>query len=170
VAHSPSPPHKRFREFVAEEEDRREEEDCHDTRWVLAAARRARPDPTSVARLRKVRTRLLPPPRPIGPRLLFPRAATHHVELFPCHLALLANGAPGSPHIIDGMLLWLLHRNVCEGHFGGLRVLMSLDAADVSAAGGGDRARMDQAGHFVRQRLVFSAGTILISVRSGRLC
>jgi len=44
VARSPSPPHKRFRECASEEEDRRE------MRWVPAAAGRARPEPSSVAR------------------------------------------------------------------------------------------------------------------------
>jgi len=163
VARSPSPPHKRFRECISEEEDRR------DMRWVPAAAGRARPDPTSVARSRKVSTRLLPPPRPIGPRLLFPRAATRHVELFACDVASLADGAPVSPRIIDGMLLRLLHRHGSKGQFGGLRVLTSLDAADVFVAGGGDRAPMDRACHVLRQRPVFSAGTVLIPVRSGRL-
>ena len=163
VARSPSPPHKRFRECVPEEKDRRE------MRWVPAAAGRARPEPPSVARSRKVSTRLLPPPRPIGHRLLFPRAATRHVELFSGDMSSLADGSPLSPRLFDGMLLWLLHRHGSEGRFGGLRVLTSLDAADVSAAGGGDRALMERACHVVRQRLAFSAGTVLIPVRSGRL-
>jgi len=48
-------------------------------------------------------------------------------------------------------------------------VLTSLDAADFSAAGGGDRASMDRAFHVVHQRLVLSSGTVLIPVLSGRL-
>jgi len=163
VARSPSPPHKRFRECAFEEEDRRE------MRWVPAAAGRARPKPPSVARSRMVSTRLLPPPRPNGPRLLFSRAGTHHVELFSGDMSSLADGSPVSPRIFDAMLLWLLHRHGSEGRFGGLRVLTSLDAADVSAAGGGDRALMDQDCHVVHQRLVFSADTVLIPVRYGRL-
>jgi len=74
-----------------------------------------------------------------------------------------------SSRIIDGMLLWLLDRHGSGSQFGGLRVLTSLDAADVFAAGGGDRAPMDRACHVLHQRLVLSAGTVMIPVRSGRL-
>jgi len=114
VARSPSPPHKRFREFASGEEDR------HEMRWVPAAAGRARPELPSVVRSRIVSTRLLPPPRPIGPRLLFSRGATRHVELFSGDMSSLADGSPLSPRIFDGMLLWLLHRHGSEGRFGGL--------------------------------------------------
>jgi len=119
VARSSSPLHKRFRECVTEEKDGRE------MRWVPAAAGRARPEPPFVARSRKVSTRLLTPPRRIGPRLLFPRAATRHVELFAGDMSSLADGSPLSPRIIDSLLLWLLHRHGSQGRFCGPRVLTS---------------------------------------------
>jgi len=160
VSRSPSPPHKRFRGYPTSRYHRAS---------TTAAVGVVLSGAASRARSRRGHARLQLPPPPIGPRFPSPSSAARRVELFGDDLASLVDDSSVSSFIVDGMVLWMLHRDGSEERFGGLRALTSADAADVTAAVGRDQRQIDRACRVLRDRLVCSAGTLLVPVLSGQL-
>jgi len=73
-----------------------------------------------------------------------------------------------STHMMVGLLPWLLYWAKSGGVNGGLRVLSALDAQDIKDASIDDDLFVNRAANVLLDRLVFSGGTVLIPVRSGR--
>ena len=89
-------------------------------------------------------------------------------ELLASEVASLRDGNDMSTHMMDGLLLWFLYWSKSSGVNGGLRVLSALDAQDIKDASIDDDLFVNRAANVLLDRLVFSGGTVLIPVRSGR--
>jgi len=73
-----------------------------------------------------------------------------------------------SKHMMDGLLLWFLYWARSSGVIGGLRVLSALDGEDVKDAWTDDVLIVNKAASVLLNRLVFSGGTVVMSIYSGR--
>jgi len=73
-----------------------------------------------------------------------------------------------SKHMMDGLLLWFLYWARSSGVIGGLRVLSALDGVDVKDAWTDDVLIVNRAASVLLNRLVFSGGTVVMPIYSGR--
>jgi len=105
---------------------------------------------------------------PVPPRFNFPFRAERHVELSATDLASLKKGMEMSKHMMDGLLLWFLYWARSCGVIGGLRVLSALDGEDVKDASTDDVLIVNRAASVLLNSLVFSGGTVVMPVYSGR--
>jgi len=105
---------------------------------------------------------------PVPPRFLFPVRAERHVQLSATDLASLEEGKKVSKHMMDGLVLWLRYWARSSGVIGGLRVLSALDGEDVKDASTDDVMIVNRAASVLLDRLVFSGGTVVMPVYSGR--
>jgi len=69
---------------------------------------------------------------------------------------------------MDGLLLWFLYWARSSGVIGGLRVLSALDGVDVKDAWTDDVLIVNRAASVLLNRLVFSGGTVVMPIYSGR--
>jgi len=80
----------------------------------------------------------------------------------------LTDGNDMSTHMLDELLLWFLYCAKSGGVNGGLRVLSALDTQDIQHTSIYNDLFVNRAAHVLLDRLVFSSGTVLIQVYSGR--